>query len=918
MLKNFKYLIFLLILSFGISSCNVQSSSISSSTTASTSSQVSSVGTISGITLSTEGSLIQFMGLTSQINISAAVVGTTSQPVVLEWFVNNVKSLTQSGTQFEFMPTSVGTYVINAKSGSVTSNSLTVSVDEPSFTAALITAASANSLEVTASAGVSFLISNNTVLSSSNYNIATSKYTLNLINPLIQGTTYTITMTRPGFKPYVTTYLYDTRTLKVSSLIYNSRRVVPNSDGVYTLVKPFDSSTLSYNLLLEQQNLEGQSVAVSILTDTPAGITVAPYQQTLTLQKGSTIDRSYNITRTSPVGIYTHNVLVNNKSLTVRVLLIDATPTIGFEEDASFVYGNAGTLNSGTGVYAHNTDLFAKVDNELVNAITPEANGSYIIYRPYNGPAKQFAFKLGADYFPIPTGFPDSGNPHVLLGVLSGPSGGTMLYGANIPNTFTSSIQFRSTLDDVLVFANVDSKTPIGTYTYNFSAGSFSVATVNKTITVIVREFAPKIEPILTYGGSELKPNSDGTYTLVKPLPGNSVVNTISLKVSYFESPFQFQGGSGLDTLYDPDTSDATDMPRFLLNYSVNYNGPLVGVANVNTKIAIELGALSEADNTVVALGTSTPAFNRFIGTGDFRTINITSNIANMGTLTSTSFPGIHTYTITIGTLTRALVLRVEEPTPKVNLGANSIRYGGESLGASTLAANVTLNAADGKYYVNGPDKFLSLQVLPFGMPTGTYPYTFTRTSPSGSFSSSTNFVFLELNDDPYDGTLSFPTAPDAGAEMVIAEVLTEEGEYKFTYNINGATRNISIVVLPDPQLRTENVLFNNIGLVKFNGQYYIERASSTRFLTAEVTPLNIKSNYKFTVSNEAVDANDVSVKQNIVLVEGKLQLELTLAGSSNANSNALTQIVYYLRLYEGDDLVGIVTQIKVNVQDQN
>jgi hypothetical protein len=262
--------------------------------------------------------------------------------------------------------------------------------------------------------------------------------------------------------------------------------------------------------------------------------------------------------------------------------------------------------------------------------------------------------------------------------------------------------------------------------------------------------------------------------------------------------------------------------------------------------------------------------------------------------------------------------LRVEEPTPKVNLGAQSIRYGGESLGASTLAANVTLNAADGKYYVNGPDKFLSLQVLPFGMPTGTYPYTFTRTSPSGSFSSSTNFVFLDLNDDPYDGTLSFPDSPDAGAEMVIAEVLTEEGEYKFTYNINGATRNISIVVLPDPQLRTENVLFNNVGLVKFNGQYYIERVSGPRFLTAEVTPLNIKSNYKFTVSNIVNNVDDNSVKQNIVLVEGKLQLELTLAGTPNALTDALTPVVYYLRLYEGNDLVGIVTQIKVNVQNKD
>jgi hypothetical protein len=293
-----------------------------------------------------------------------------------------------------------------------------------------------------------------------------------------------------------------------------------------------------------------------------------------------------------------------------------------------------------------------------------------------------------------------------------------------------------------------------------------------------------------------------------------------------------------------------------------------------------------------------------------------------MGTLNPTTFPGTHTYTVTIGSLTRAIVLKVEEPSPKINLGADSIRYGGQSDGGSTLASNVTFNESENKYYVSGPGKFLSIRVQPFGMPNGSgaYPYTFTRTTPSGSFLSNTNTVNLVLNTSPYNGTLEFPASPAVGSEMVIGEILTEEGEYKFTYNINGATRSISLIVLPDPQLRLEQLTYNNEALTLFNGEYYIERATSTRFLSAVVIPVNSKSTYKFTLSNIASDATDAtsSTKRDLVLAEGKLLLELTLTGSANINSKVIDQVIYYLRLYDGSSLVGVVAQIVVNVQDKD
>jgi hypothetical protein len=922
MKNNFKTIAISLLATIFLASCNVAPSSQSTSNdTTNTTSTTNTAAVVSSINLTTEGSLIQFAGLTSRVLVTAVVNGNNVNNIQLEWYVNNVKSLTQTGLQFEYLPVALGTFIINAKFKDVVSNNISVGVDQPSFTASLINATSASVLEVTAISGLTFSISGNTILSSSNYNIANSKYILNLSSPMIQGTTYTITMNRAGFNPFVTTYLYDTRTLKVGSLTYNSKRITPNNEGVYSLIRPFDNSTLSYTLSLDQTNLEGVT-AVSILTDAPAGVTIAPYQQTLTLLKGTTIDRTYTLTRTSPLGVYTHNVNVGGRLLSVRVFLVEPSPTIAFEDDAPFVYGAAGTLDANTGVYASNASIFAKTDGVITNAVKPEADGSYVVFKPYNGPAKQIAFKLRADYFAVPTGFPEQGNPHVLLAVLSGPSGGTMLYGASIANTLASSTQFRSTLTDLLVFSNIDSKTTVGTYTYTFTAGTFSSSNVNRTIRVVVKEFVPKMETVITYGGNPLAANSDGSFTLVKPLAGNNVTNTISLKVSYFESPFQFQAGTGLDTLYDPDTANANDVPRFLLNYTVAYSGPFSGIAPVNSKIAIELGAQADATNTVNPLGTATPDYNRYIGTGDNTTINITANIANMGTLNPTTFPGTHTYTVTIGSLTRAIVLKVEEPSPKINLGANSIRYGGQSDSGSTLASNVTFNESENKYYVSGPNKFLSISVQPFGMPNGSgaYPYTFTRTTPSGSFLSNTNTVNLVLNTSPYNGTLEFPASPAVGSEMVIGEILTEEGEYKFTYNINGATRSISLIVLPDPQLRLEQLTYNDEALTFFNGEYYIERATSNRFLSAVVSPVNSKSTYKYTLSTIASDATDAtdSTKSDLVLAEGKLLLELTLTGSANINSKVIDQVIYYLRLYDGSSLVGVVAQIVVNVQDKD
>jgi hypothetical protein len=918
-MRKFLSIIAIFLIMLMLVACNVNTSPVSSTTSSSivtTSASVSSSSVITpqvtAISISSSSSLTQFIGLTSKVTVVAQVTGTNTDGIKIDWYENGVISQSQTGRIFEYFPTSVRTHTIQARFGTVSSNIIQISVDNPSFTVASVRSTQNNIIEVIGEPGLNFEVPGVTISSSSNYNIINNTYTLNLLTNLIQGTTYNITITKSGFKPLVFPLLFDTRKLEVLSFTYDTRRVTANTDGVYSVVKPFNSGTTNtYSIVLNHTNLEGSGIPFSLITNAPAGATVPADQQAINLAKGGSITRSFNITNESPIGLYVHNYSVNGKTITVRVMVTEPSAFVDIDPDAPVVYGPAGSQNL-NGTYNYNSSIFSKTNEKFDYLVTPNAAGTYVVFKPYNGPAKQLSFKLEGDYFLVPTGFPAQGNPHQLLAVLTGPVGGSMLYGNNIPNTLTSFLQYRSTFSDFLINHYIDNKTAVGVYTFTFSAGTFTTTAINKTIRIEVREYQPEIEPLITYGGAALSANPDGSYTIDKPISGNTLTSVVNLNVKYYESPLQYLGGTGMDTLYDPDTAVSGDIPKYLLNLSITYSGPLTGIANVNKKVAIELGS-SSTNDTVVALGTSTE-YNRYFGAGDSALVNVTTDLTLMGVINATTFPGTHVYTIRLGNLTRVLTIRIQEPSPKIVLGAQSIKYGGANAG-STLASNVT-KGTDGKYYVNGPDQWLVLNVLPGGMNAGNYPYIFSRTSPSGAFLSNTNFVNLALV-TPYNGNLEFPVS-GPGSEMIISELLTEEGEYKFNYNINGATLNISIVVLPYPQLRVDTLKLLETDLVSFNQEFYIVRSQADRFLTLILNPINIESNFKFTVSTIAIDANDNSSKRDIILSEGKLNVEITLPGSDSTDFEAreINTVNYYVRLYNGSTLVGAVTIVRVNVQN--
>jgi uncharacterized repeat protein (TIGR02543 family) len=905
----------LLIIAFILSSCNVQSSSMTSSTASSTntsSASSSTISDVSSLTIATQSSLIQFAGLSSQVSVNAALTGG-DESTRIDWFLNGVKSVSQNLSIFQFTPLALGKYEVYAQVGTVKSNVLNLELKQPSFNVTSVNSIDSKTIEIKGDSGYSFQVSNINVLDTSTYNIINNKYTLNLASAMTQGQTYNIQITKPGFESLNYSLLYETRKVSVGYLLYNGKKVTSNSQSVYEIFKPFGSeANQDYQISVALNNLEGTNVPVSIITTVPSGATaVNPIQTTANITRGVNYTQSFTLSPTTVAGVYLHNFTIGGVSTIVRVNVMVPTPTV--ELSTPFIYDDPTDNLNGTYTPISNPFGLDAEGENIKDVITPNANDQYIIYRPYNGPAKQIAFQIKASNFGIA---PDYTNIYFMSAILTGPRGGSMLYG-NTANTLTTSTSFTVT-NTLSVVQYVDNKTDLGTYTYLFTVSGVG-ATRTKQVTVIVRSLDPKLTPTITYntsGSNELiKANSDGSFTLYKPLGSVSLANLFSMKIENYESPKIAEASSsvGADTVYNDGTAS-----RFLLNTIISYSGPLSSIPTLNTKIAVELGT-SNAENTVDSTS-PVVTYKRFRSATNTVTFNLSSLrdagsyvsssiFANFTTLNAATFPGVHTYTIKIGNLTSTFVLRVEEASPMLILKDDSVKYGATE--GDINVSNVELNKTDGKYYVNGTG-FLELLVYPFGMPNGSYSYSFSTRTPSGSFNSSTNQVLLTLKSSPYyDGTLNYPpTGP--GSEMFISQDLDEVGEYVFDYNINNARKTVVIVVLPSPQLKVDKVVYNNEDIVEFNDVYYARHASFQRIFDLIISPVNIEESYKYVINStgEFPTTTLEAQKKDIAVIDGKVTISVTIPTLSNPIGEDTHQ--FFIFLYKGTVRVGEITKVTI------
>jgi hypothetical protein len=306
MFFNFKKLSVLILTLLMISSCNISSSSSlnSSANESIADSSTTNINQVNSIVLTTTSSVKQFLGLNSRVIINASVNPNASTGVALDWFVNDEISLTQKGAIFEFTPTTVNTYRVYAKSGSIVSNTIEVELALPSFNVGQISAVSNNAIRLIGESGLSFQVTGLTVSPTSRYNFITQEYIVNLNNVMIQGNSYNIIVSKPGFNNITIPFVYETRKLTVSYISYNNQRVSPNADGAYELTKPFASGlTQNYVISLAHTNLEGTAVPFNVSTGVPAGaVAINNYQATVNVLKNINVNKDYPLTSNSTTG----------------------------------------------------------------------------------------------------------------------------------------------------------------------------------------------------------------------------------------------------------------------------------------------------------------------------------------------------------------------------------------------------------------------------------------------------------------------------------------------------------------------------------------------------------------------------------------------------------------------------------------
>lgn len=930
-MRLFKYVLALIVLI--LTSCNISGSSISQSSSASTTSSISSSvaqsssGQLDGIVISTSSSVNQFLGLTQRVLINATLSGNSNDNQ-LEWYVDNIKSISQTGLVFEFLPNEVKTYQINARKGTIVSNTISLSVSLPTFNVTNLNTISSDTIEVTAEPGLTFSINGLVISSNSSYNISTQKYTLKLSTPMTNGVTYTLRINRQGFSELVRTFVFENRKLEVGVINYQGAKVIASSENIYNIEKPFDGES-SLSISMAHTSLEGTSVPVSIVVRNPNNLIdpLKTNQFTTTVLKSTNVNFNLTFSDTDLTGLWNIEIKVGSFTRTIRLTVTTAVPKVAIK--SVVVYDLADTNVSGD--YVPLTAPFTKVEDEYpFDVVEANVAGQYIVNKPYNGGAYELTFEIEAKNFAVPEIYSGIGvDPHVLsFGIADGKA---IRYDSNAGfNLPQDQEEFDKNLAAYRITQYIDSTTLAGTYTFVFTARlnfNFSSSTsVNYSVTIIIRDVTPKIEFEIDYNSKELEANNDQSFTLFKPLPGSGLtdgemVSSIKAILSNYESPIQFLGQPGVSQKLVSDSEEASKS-RYLVDFTISYSGPVSNITNLTSRAVIELGRETDSAADEIAATNAVqdePDYPRFRSMGSDVEIDLTEYLAYVSSITTSSIPGNHIYTIKFGSVSTQLVIRVLEPTPLIITDDNSVKYG--VLDVDTFvpfdSSLVVYDEELDTYFVSmntleESSKYLNVNVYPFGMLPSppNYTYSFKKSSPSGNFEATTNFVSLSLTGKTgvnYDGTLNLPsTGPGSEMKNVILEA-DEPGEYVLDFTINNARKVIKIVLLPSPNLEVDQLLLNDTPLTNFNDAYLIVGSTAARTLNLKLKPVNITEGFTYTINQISSDASDTSTKVLIDIEEDLIDSQVTLPAlpTEGLSLGQFNNQIFYIRIYDEELLVG-------------
>jgi hypothetical protein len=608
---------------------------VSSSASSSVASSTSAFANVTSITLTPAATndLTQVIGSQKPVTVSATLNASTNPNLPLEWFVNDTRSK-QSGRDFEFTPATAGTFAIYAQSGSVKSNTITVTVSASGVTtlgidSSDVTWVDASTIKIVGPGGASVAVGDKTLSPESVYFVDATTggyYLVKVTSAFAQGEKANLTLTKAGFTTYTQEIVYDTRKVEIAT-VQNTQPAtavaIAAVGGVYVVERPHvlndagekreatDAGVLdrlNVRVTFKSTALDGGSVAYRITqTAVPTGVTPSlPVSGQLEIKSGSltSIPINFPVTVATVPGLYTWNLAIgtgaNLKSENVSVRVDVPQAKIDFIQFGSTTKFDVEVKTSSSKV-AEDSVLSAGVAAPLVA-------GAYEIEKDLlDYSFKQFTFSVLPKNFNVPSNLLelDATRPNQILVSMVGPDGSSLMRTTNAPSSAGSTVSpynntlvgnnlvfaggttlFRATMGaaGVKVQQRVDSSTVTGVYTYTIRVLQLGVEVAKREVKINVK--APTLDKVtvkatLTDTGSNVATNltvpATNVLTINKPTRSglDSQVVRLTYELENMQSPANPTANFLTSFLGQDHYGINESVIREFLPFVKNYSGPM-------------------------------------------------------------------------------------------------------------------------------------------------------------------------------------------------------------------------------------------------------------------------------------------------------------------------------------------------------
>jgi hypothetical protein len=280
--------------------------------------------------------------------------------------------------------------------------------------------------------------------------------------------------------------------------------------------------------------------------------------------------------------------------------------------------------------------------------------------------------------------------------------------------------------------------------------------------------------------------------------------------------------------------------------------------------------------------------------------------------ITKNTVPGTYVVKLTVDNISEEITIVVNDPTPKVFIqsGLNSagtavtpsrvnpfstegakfeqlfVDVGG-SLGRSDFYVPLVKDEYEIEKYSDLTKFTAQIKVADLAVVTAGYPYAIKKVYPDGRVVEFADVVKVTSIDENQIATF------DSGNTQFINNWIIDEstpvlGAYKFTFTINGITRNYTVNVVEIPGVKVNKLTVGSTQAILFNAKYRLPNtAVSAQDVVIEVTNNKIAASLIVEVTVTGTDNTTAKVLPNLALVgtTGKIALGKITLGTTDTHT---------------------------------